>query len=240
MKKLSIILGTIIMLLIGNVVTASATEIKTEKIQVTNIVIRANVPEKFDKDIEVNFNFKDGTNALYTLSNKDGYVYKGIIPVGIATLNFINVIPDDENFDITSPKTIVAEKDKTVDYSIDLKRSAVQKKKEFVNPRKNYDNTNYEENKNNGLNYKNDISKNPTTEKKDNQNQEDNQKQDSNKNEVSTKEEKPAEKPVENKEQEQIESEKKSSFWDFITKHILTITIFIVLAIACIYYKFFR
>ncbi|PWX59201.1 hypothetical protein CYK85_14825, partial [Clostridium perfringens] len=115
------------MLLIGNVVTASATEIKTEKIQVTNIVIRANVPEKFDKDIEVNFNFKDGTNALYTLSNKDGYVYKGIIPVGIATLNFINVIPDDENFDITSPKTIVAEKDKTVDYSIDLKRSAVQK-----------------------------------------------------------------------------------------------------------------
>lgn len=118
-----------------------AVEIKTEKVQVSNITIKANVPNDFDKNIMINFEFTDGTNALYTLNKQQGYIYKGLIQVGKAKLSFATVTPNSEAYHLTLPKEIDVKKDESINLNV-----SVNKVEGYKEPNKNkftYDNNDY-------------------------------------------------------------------------------------------------
>ncbi|MGM8299618.1 hypothetical protein [Clostridium perfringens] len=139
-KKLILSLMTIFLISGFAFKNVFAVEVKNEKVQVSNIIIKANVPEGFDKNIMINFELKDGTNALYTLNKEQNYIYKGLIPVGQAKLSFASVTPDNGAYNVTLPKEINVEENKSINLDVNVSKVEGYKEpeREFT-----YDNNDY-------------------------------------------------------------------------------------------------
>lgn len=72
-------------------------KIQENQIKQSQIEVKANVPEKFDKKIYVNFTLEDGTTTVYTLTSANKYRQDGVIKVGNAKVNFIKIVGNDDN-----------------------------------------------------------------------------------------------------------------------------------------------
>lgn len=95
---MKIFINVIIVFLLTTCNVAYAAEsIQNNSTKSSQIQVQANVPEKFDKKIYVNFTLEDGTNTTYTLNSGNKYKEEGAIEVGKAKLNFVKIVGDDDN-----------------------------------------------------------------------------------------------------------------------------------------------
>ncbi|OSA97316.1 UNVERIFIED_ORG: hypothetical protein B2H98_08200 [Clostridium botulinum] len=121
MKKIIRMIYVFLLLITINLNTVYATPIyKDVEIKTTPIQIMANVPEKFDKTIYVNFILEDGTNNNYVLTYQNNYKCNDIIKVGNAKLNFVNIVNNNNQYSYYCTNILVAEEGKNINFQIDI------------------------------------------------------------------------------------------------------------------------
>ncbi|MBY7009318.1 hypothetical protein FDC58_14935 [Clostridium botulinum] len=123
MKKVFKIFFTFLMIIILNNVNAYAEPIiENKNVSITNIEVKANVPTGFNKTIYVNFKLEDGTNALYTLIPQENYIYNGVIPIGQAQVNFINIVENNNEYKYSSAGALGAYEGQKTKFTIDVQK----------------------------------------------------------------------------------------------------------------------
>lgn len=114
MRKLVVIFITIISLL-GMTGTAYA------EIGISEIHFSAQVPEEFDRDINVLLEFEDTNTGLFTLKVSNGYELDSVIQTGNAVLKQIDIIGNIGQYEVNAPEEINIKKDEQANFNITIK-----------------------------------------------------------------------------------------------------------------------
>lgn len=225
MKKFVITFFTIVILItIFNFKSSYAEPVIQQKnIQTTEIEVKANVPKDFTKTIYVNFALKDGTNALYTLTSKENYTYNGLIPVGEAKVQFINIVGNNDEYAYSSPNSLEAKDGTKATFVIEIIKAPASNDKKVENTIA--DSENPQKSKGN-------IGGNHTQEELEATRIDD---KDSNEKEAGTNKE--GNKNGENQEQYKEDKSTDQSANSFFKKYFLTILLFIIFGIAYLVIK---
>lgn len=104
------------------------TKVFAADIELSKIKIEADVPEDFDRDIYVIFEYEDTTTGLFTLNLNNKYNIETIIQVGEAKVKEINIVGDIGQYKITAPQKLTIEKDKEVSCEIVVNEEKIAEK----------------------------------------------------------------------------------------------------------------
>lgn len=114
MRKLVVIFITIISLL-------GMTGIAYAEVGITEIHFSAQVPEEFDRDINVLLEFEDTNTGLFTLKVSNGYELDSVIQTGNAVLKQIDIIGNIGQYEVNAPEEINIKKDEQANFNIIIK-----------------------------------------------------------------------------------------------------------------------
>lgn len=114
MRKLVVIFITIISLL-GMTGTVYA------EVGISEIHFSAQVPEEFDRDINVLLEFEDTNTGLFTLKVNNGYELDSVIQTGNAVLKQIDIIGNIGQYEVNAPEEINIKKDEQANFNITIK-----------------------------------------------------------------------------------------------------------------------
>lgn len=114
MKKLIIIFITVISFIgITGVVYAET--------GISEIHFSAQVPENFDRDINILLEFEDTNTGLFTLKVSNGYQLDSVIQTGKATLKQIDIIGNIGQYEVTAPEEITIKIEEQANFNITVK-----------------------------------------------------------------------------------------------------------------------
>lgn len=126
MKKLTII--TFLIFIISIIILPTNV---TATPEVTSVIIQADVPEGFEKNILINFTLEDQTNALYRLEKVNNFSSKNPIPVGKHKIDFINILDDIKGeYKVKAPKEIETKKGAITSFKIVIENNIEKNNKD--------------------------------------------------------------------------------------------------------------
>lgn len=116
MKKSIFVVGMIILFLFNGKIA------NAETISLGNISINSQLPENFERDINVLLEYPDSTTGLFVLNVKNEFKLESPIQAGAAKVKQIDIIGNVGQYEIISiPEELLIEKDKTTELKILVK-----------------------------------------------------------------------------------------------------------------------
>lgn len=165
MKKLIIIFITVISFI-------GITGVVYAEIGISEIHFSAEVPENFDRDINILLEFEDTNTGLFTLKVSNGYQLDSVIQTGKATLKQIDIIGNIGQYDVTAPEEITIKNEEQANFNITVKEVELENIGEKIEDEADVEtkiNTNVKEDTSNKDKDKDNIEiKNDKVEKKNN------------------------------------------------------------------------
>lgn len=116
MKKSIFVVGMIILFFFNGKIA------NAETISLGNISINSQLPENFERDINVLLEYPDSTTGLFVLNVKNEFKLESPIQAGAAKVKQIDIIGNVGQYEIISiPEELLIEKDKTTELKILVK-----------------------------------------------------------------------------------------------------------------------
>lgn len=115
MKKSIFVVGIIILFFFSGKIA------NAETISLGNISINSELPENFERDINVLLEYPDSTTGLFVLNVKNEFKLESPIQAGAAKVKQIDIIGNVGQYEIISiPEELLIEKDKTTELKISV------------------------------------------------------------------------------------------------------------------------
>ena len=92
--------------------------VQAQEIEISKIAISAEVPEEFDRDINILFEYEDDTTGLFVLKKNNEYKIESPIQVGKAKVNKIYIIGNIGQYEISASDDITIKKDEINEFSV--------------------------------------------------------------------------------------------------------------------------